>query len=151
MVLLDPKILILDEAKSSVDPESEMAIQAALAEVVARRTTITIAHRLSTLRNAGRILVADNGNIVEEGPHQELIEKGGLYARLVKIQGQMTMPTVEHLSLGSEDEEQLPCREESPLPHPLSHNPRWLDPSFTQIHQDEIGTMHVQIDHESEY
>ena len=151
VLLINPKILILDEATSSVDPESEASIQAALAEVVKGRTTIAIAHRLSTLRNADRIIVVDNGAIVEEGPHEELLEKNGTYARLVRIQGQMTMPSVEHLAVNSETDESVPYTDSSPLPHPMSHHPRWLEPSHTLISQDEAGMMHVEIEGDGEY
>ncbi len=89
-LLCDPPILILDEATSSVDTESEKKIQDALSVLCKNRTTIAIAHRLSTLRNADKILVVDNGRIAETGTHQELMEKKGIYYRLVIMQTKLT-------------------------------------------------------------
>nr|HQV15237.1 ATP-binding cassette domain-containing protein [Denitromonas sp.] len=85
-LLIDPKILILDEATSSVDTETEKEIQKALDNLVRGRTTIAIAHRLSTLRKANRLVVMDRGRIVEEGDHDTLIERGGFYWRLYEAQ-----------------------------------------------------------------
>jgi ABC-type multidrug transport system fused ATPase/permease subunit len=82
----DPEILILDEATSSVDTETEMLIQEALQELLKERTALIIAHRLSTIKNADRILVIHKGEIWEEGNHQELLQHGGLYARLYDLQ-----------------------------------------------------------------
>ena len=88
-LLRDPKILILDEATSSVDTESEQQIQKALSELAKGRTTIVIAHRLNTLQNADKIFVMEAGRVVESGTHKQLIEKGGLYWKLVRIQSEL--------------------------------------------------------------
>lgn len=85
-ILADPKILILDEATASVDTETEKAIQKSLNYLVRNRTTLSIAHRLSTLRNADKLIVIDNGKIIEHGTHPELVEKHGTYYKLVELQ-----------------------------------------------------------------
>ncbi len=89
-ILHNPKILILDEATSSVDVETEKQIQEALGRLTAGRTTFAIAHRLSTLRNANRLIVLDKGTIVEMGTHAELMEKKGDFYKLVETQSQVT-------------------------------------------------------------
>jgi ATP-binding cassette subfamily B protein len=86
VLLKNPKVLILDEATSALDTQSERLIQASLAGLMAGRTTFAIAHRLSTILAADQILVLQKGQIVERGTHKELIELGGLYARLVREQ-----------------------------------------------------------------
>jgi ATP-binding cassette, subfamily B, bacterial len=89
-ILRDAPLLLLDEATSSLDAESEMQIAAALGELMQRRTTLVIAHRLATVLSCDRILVMDEGRVVEEGTHQSLVAAGGLYARLAKLQFQGT-------------------------------------------------------------
>ncbi len=83
--LKNPPILILDEATSALDNESERLVQGSLEKLARGRTVITIAHRLTTIKNADRIIVLDESGIVEEGPHEKLLEKGGMYAELYKL------------------------------------------------------------------
>ena len=85
-ILRDAPILLLDEATSALDSESEQAVQKAFEQASQNRTTLVIAHRLSTVLSADRIIVLDDGRIVETGTHDDLVKKGGLYARLAKIQ-----------------------------------------------------------------
>ena len=85
-MLLDPPMLILDEATSSVDILTELRIQKAFRRMMAGRTTFVIAHRLSTIRDADQILVLDKGNVVETGTHDQLLAAGDFYARLYNSQ-----------------------------------------------------------------
>jgi ATP-binding cassette subfamily B protein len=82
-VLRNPPVLVLDEATSALDTQTEYAIQGELERLSEGRTTIVIAHRLSTVRDADQIVVLDHGRIVERGAHDELLERGGYYAALV--------------------------------------------------------------------
>jgi ABC-type multidrug transport system fused ATPase/permease subunit len=81
-VLADPRILILDEATANVDTRTELVIQNALAKLLKGRTSLVIAHRLSTVRDADRVYVLEDGQIVEQGTHHDLLARGGAYAQL---------------------------------------------------------------------
>jgi subfamily B ATP-binding cassette protein MsbA len=85
-LLKNPRILILDEATSSLDSESEALVQDALEVLMKGRTTFVIAHRLSTIRNADKILVLDDGSIIQQGSHEDLLQQGGLYKDLYERQ-----------------------------------------------------------------
>ncbi|HLK96939.1 MAG TPA: ATP-binding cassette domain-containing protein, partial [Hymenobacter sp.] len=90
-ILKNPAILILDEATSSLDSESEKLVQQAMDELMQNRTSIIIAHRLSTIRKVDKILVIDGGRIVEQGTHEELAHNdNGLYANLLKLQFELS-------------------------------------------------------------
>src|ERR671938_593886 len=101
VVLKDPRILVLDEATSSLDSQSERAIQEALETVMEGRTTIVIAHRLSTILQADTILVLEHGHLVERGTHQELLRADALYAQLYATQFKDHIPILaEDAALG---------------------------------------------------
>ncbi len=93
-ILANPKILILDEATASVDTDTELKIQEALLNITNGKTVFAIAHRLSTLKNADRLFVLEEGRIAETGTHQQLIEKNGIYASLLKAQQEMVATSV---------------------------------------------------------
>jgi len=104
-ILHDPRILILDEATSSLDTPTEKKIQAAIARLVEGRTTFAIAHRLSTLRSADRLVVVDEGKVAEVGTHEELMERQGIFYRLVKTQQESTAVVGVGAIMGDESEE----------------------------------------------
>ena len=85
-ILKDAPILLLDEATSALDAHNEAQVQGALDDVMSGRTTLVIAHRLATVQKADRILVMEAGRIVEEGTHVQLVAKGGVYAKLARLQ-----------------------------------------------------------------
>lgn len=143
VLLTDPRILILDEATSSVDAESEAAIQAALGELTRNRTTIAIAHRLSTLRNADRLMVIDGGKVVEVGTHAELLEHDGLYAHLVKLSGQPAPGTAP--TAGIDDTLDHAPSFAAPQIGGHLHRIRWLEPIGATIRGDRFGVMHVEL------
>ncbi|MCI0334421.1 MAG: DUF1854 domain-containing protein [Planctomycetes bacterium] len=128
-ILYDPPILVLDEATSNVDAESEQAIQKALRALTRGRTTIAIAHRLSTLREADRILVFDGGRLTEQGSHDELLAHDGQYARLVRLQGDARQKDGE---MGREGEGQ-------------TLGLRWLMPCDAEIRAAKRGGMEVNV------
>ncbi|KAK1147147.1 hypothetical protein N8T08_001886 [Aspergillus melleus] len=100
-VISEPKILLLDEATSALDPHAEAIVQKALDSASANRTTIVIAHKLATIRNADNIVVMSKGKIMEQGRHEELVSRNGIYATLVKAQD--LAPTNAERSYGSQD------------------------------------------------
>ena len=85
-ILADPAILLLDEATSALDSESEQLVQGALHKLQKNRTTLVIAHRLATVLEADRIVVLDEGRILDIGPHEDLVERNATYAQMVKLQ-----------------------------------------------------------------
>ncbi|MDK1030711.1 MAG: DUF1854 domain-containing protein [Planctomycetia bacterium] len=155
-ILYDPKILILDEASSNVDTESEQAIQEALIQVAKGRTTIVIAHRLSTLRNADRIFVVEDGRIAERGTHAELLETRGMYYRLVQMQTRLTKgTTVDGLAAALEAQtradqqaaEAAEADEQEPAPRDHAYKPiNFVEPEQLSLDLDENGQLGVSID-----
>ena len=129
-ILYDPPILVLDEATSNIDAESEQAIQQALKALTRGRTTIAIAHRLSTLREADRILVFDRGRLIEQGSHEALVAQNGQYANLVRLQGDAR--STDDLSA-------------EPLAAMHSSSLRWLTPSDADIRTARLGGMEVHV------
>ncbi|HVT29154.1 MAG TPA: DUF1854 domain-containing protein [Lacipirellulaceae bacterium] len=140
-ILYDPPILVLDEATSNVDAESEQHIQQALRALTENRTTIAIAHRLSTLREADRILVFDRGRLIEQGSHEELLARGGQYANLVRLQGDSRQPSV-----GGNAESITDKWGATTDAIDFAHlSPRWLTSSDATIHMNTRGAFEVRL------
>ena len=95
LLLKAPEVVVLDEATAHLDSESEAAVQAALRTALSGRTSLVIAHRLSTVREADQILVLDHGRIVEHGHHDQLLAAGGMYAELYRIQFERQEPSAQ--------------------------------------------------------
>ena len=146
-ILYDPPILVLDEATSSVDAESEQAIQQALKALTRGRTTIAIAHRLSTLRDAHRILVFDRGRLVEQGSHEQLIAENGRYAKLVRLQSQTSSKTsIDDLlekADGAAGDAAKPASDQDAAAEATKFLPKWLLPGDAEICAGARDTMTV--------
>jgi ATP-binding cassette subfamily B protein len=162
-LLFDPEILILDEATASVDAETERAICDAIRRFSRGRTSIIIAHRLSTLRDADRLIVFDQGTLIEQGTHGELLARDGLYATLVRLQWDLDASRQRAGSLLGRETEQpgalLDLPPEETLFTPSGNGPRrrrpkgegadpelrWLDPGEVTIAADGSGALRVRI------
>jgi ATP-binding cassette subfamily B protein len=141
-LIYDPKVLILDEATSSVDTESEKAIQEALRVLARGRTTIAIAHRLSTLRDSDRIFVFDQGSLIEQGTHQELMGIDGTYAKLVKIQSQIARNMQFEAALESGGELPEESDQEDAVPaDQADFAPLWLAPDSVEFREGPLGSL----------
>ncbi len=144
-LLYDPKILILDEATSSVDTESEKAIQEALRVATRGRTTIAIAHRLSTLRDSDRIFVFDHGSLAEEGPHRDLMKLDGRYARLVKIQSQIARNQKFAAALEEPEDDPIDEPEAFEPADESAFTPTWFEPGSIRLLGGELGALDVEL------
>ncbi len=131
-ILYDPPILVLDEATSSVDAESEQAIQQALKALTRGRTTIAIAHRLSTLRDAHRIFVFDRGRLIEQGGHEKLLAEDGQYAKLVRLQSQVSQGTSVDAVLTHAVEAKAP-ESSAADSNAQAFMPVWLTPADAEV------------------
>jgi ATP-binding cassette subfamily B protein len=154
-ILYDPPILVLDEATSNIDAESEQAIQQALKALTRGRTTIAIAHRLSTLRDADRILVFDRGRLVEQGSHEALVAHNGKYARLVRLQNQAATRATVEAAYADADADAKGGKQDSNGDSPLkafsndsqaeNYVPRWLRAADAIVRSGSRGTMEVSM------
>ena len=138
-VLYDPPILLLDEATSNLDTQSERAVQDALEAITRGRTVLAIAHRLSTLRHANRILVFEKGRLVEDGSHEALLSQDGVYAKLVKLQARVSADTpVDELKRSAPDPDESQDRSNC--------DPVWLPPSSTRVVAGPHETFDLETD-----
>ena len=144
-----PRFSILDEATSSVDTESEKAIQEALRVLTRGRTTLAIAHRLSTLRDSDRIFVFDEGRLIEEGTHNQLLRLDGKYARMVKIQSQIARETQLETALndsandlGDEPDYNPAADSGAQL---IDFAPHWLEPDTAQVRAGRHESLEVEM------
>jgi ATP-binding cassette subfamily B protein len=145
-LLYDPKVLILDEATSSVDTESERAIQDALRHLTRGRTTLAIAHRLSTLRESDRILVFDGGRLIEQGTHHELMRLDGQYAKLVKIQTQIAGNQRFEAALNGSAEPLADEDHESAADEASEageFEPRWINPGMAILRPGPFDALEI--------
>jgi ATP-binding cassette subfamily B protein len=150
-ILYDPPILVLDEATSSVDAESEQAIQQALKALTRGRTTIAIAHRLSTLRDAHRIFVFDRGRLIEQGPHEQLLAQDGQYAKLVRLQSQVSQGSSVDAVLNQAMELRVAETATQVADDPQAFMPRWLHPADAEICPGPRSTVTVVMADDSVY
>ena len=126
-ILASPQILILDEATSNLDTESEQLIQASMATLLAGRTTFVIAHRLSTIRRADLILLMEDGRVIERGTHEELMAARGTYYEMVLRQAESAGENIEEMSAKRVFRPQPDCAWSAGNPRPPSSHPRRFD------------------------